>query len=33
MWAWLRDPTVPPPPDGAMQSEVRPWFGEDLIVA
>ena len=32
MWAWLRDPTVPPK-SGTQGSQVRPWFGEDLIVA
>lgn len=31
MWAWLRDPHKPAPDRGDVA--VRPWFGEDLIVA
>lgn len=31
MWSWLRDPTLPQA--SADESGVKPWFGEDLIVA
>jgi 4-hydroxyacetophenone monooxygenase len=31
MWAWLRDPDIAP--QNTADAPVRPWFGEDLIVA
>lgn len=32
MWSWLRDPDVPHG-RGNDPAQVRPWFGEDLVVA
>ncbi len=32
MWSWLRDPDVPQDSDDDP-AQVRPWFGEDLVVA
>lgn len=31
MWAWLRNPAAPPPAE--IDAGVKPYFGEDLIVA
>ena len=32
MWSWLRDPDAPQD-IGDRPASVRPWFGEDLVIA